>query len=423
MKQQQHRLQHEVCQGLNNALLAVVQALGAGVPCPDLPCLLLHRVCFCRVLFTSDVLANAITLLILGTGLIRLLVNLPDDHGKEVYLGPKHWLTHVTIAIPAYVFTSLGPLALLLAKPQTYFQHRMIIVTAVRLMRLLMLHLTVAASNSAAAPTIAKIAVARAWEAPNTGLVIVIVQPLAYYMHHMLYLLPWQFAGVFQLASTVGVLHWYGKFPCFLQQAQQAAGVGQHPWQEKASYACTGLQSYAALVRTAVGAPLSDFSANICDSEAVISVLQIFWTLVCLLVVPVVIIHELERWMKLRYQQQQGPDRGTVSSLAGASSSRGAGSSSFDSGSSSVSSGSSSDFISSAWAGIDPQRRSVNTLTLAEMDRLTDCSASAGSTCGHAVMLLLVLVLGLPVLWLVAEFLAEVFEANRDCAAVLGAVH
>jgi hypothetical protein len=38
-------------------------------------------------------------------------------------------------------------------------------------------------------------------------------------------------------------------------------------------------------------------------------------------------------------------------------------------------------------------------------------------------MLLLVLLLGLPVLWLVAEFLAAVVESNRDCAAVLTAAH
>lgn len=226
----------------------------------------------------------------------------------------------------------------------------------------------------------------------------------------VLYLLPWKAAGAFQLATTCAVLHWCGRFPCFLQQAQQEAGV-QHPWQERASHACNGLQSYATLFRTALGAPLSDFSASICEGDAVISVLQIFWALVGLFVIPTLITHELERWMQLRYQQQQVSQASAVTAQADGSSSSG----------SQLTAGSSSS--SSAWSVSPPPPRSINSMTVAEMVQLTDGPVHAGSACGHAAMLVLVLLLGLPVLWLVAEFLATVFESNRDCAVVLSAAH
>lgn len=156
---------------------------------------------------TSDVLANAVTVLILLFGVVRLQTNLPAAESKNVYLGPHHALTHVSVTVPAYLISSVGPLALLTLKPQTYFKHRTLVVTAIRIKRLVMLHLTLGVlTPSAASPTIARIAVARALEAPNTGLIILLVQPVAYYIHHALYLLPWQLAAPFQLATTVGVL-------------------------------------------------------------------------------------------------------------------------------------------------------------------------------------------------------------------------
>jgi hypothetical protein len=374
--------------------------------------LLLLLVLLRRVLVTSDLLANAITLLVLVIGIIRLQVATADGQAF-VYLGPKHTLTHLACTIPVLLSTCLGPLALMLFRPTIYFKHRMVIVTCVRVLRLLLVHLTVSAPNSAAAPTIARIAVARAWESPNTGLVILVTGVVVYYLHHFIYLLPWKLAGTFQLATTCAVLHWCGRFPCFLQQAQREAGVVQHPWQERASHACHDLQSYAALFRTALGASLSDFSASICEGEAVISVLQIFWALVGLLVIPTLTTHELERWMCLRYQQQQVPQASTVTAHheRGASSSRG---SQFAAGSSRSRSG---------WSVEPLPPRSINSVTAPEMLQLTDGPAHAGSACGHAAMLVLVLMLGLPVLWLMAEFLAAVSELNRDCTAVLTASH
>lgn len=139
----------------------------------------------CRVLVTSDLLANAVTLLVLATGIIRLQVANQTDGQGFVYLGPKHTLTHLACAIPVLLCTCVGPLALMLFKAPTYFKHRMTIVAFVRVLRLLLVHLTVSAPNSAAAPTIARIAVARAWESPNTGLVILVAGVAAYYAHHV----------------------------------------------------------------------------------------------------------------------------------------------------------------------------------------------------------------------------------------------
>lgn len=140
------------------------------------------------MLVSSDVLANAITLIIFALGVLRLQNNLPLDESRNVYLGPKHAATHVCSVFLACVVTSIGPLVLLRFQPQLYFKHRVPIVIAVRLMRLAVIHLTLN-SHPMAAP-IARISVARALEAPSKDLIILIAQPMGYFMHHSMYLLP-----------------------------------------------------------------------------------------------------------------------------------------------------------------------------------------------------------------------------------------
>jgi hypothetical protein len=363
------------------------------------------------VLVTSDALASAITVLILLFGVVRLQTNLPDGASKDGnHLGPKHTLTHVTVTVPAYILTSVGPLALLLLKPQTYFKHRMAIVTAIRIKRLLMLHLTLGVTYpSAFAPTIARIAVARALEAPNTGLVILLVQPVAYYIHHAMYLLPWQLAAPFQLATTVGVLHWNARFACFLQGAHPA--VVNLPWFARAKQACESLQAYASLLSNILGLPMSDFSHTVCRGENVVSSLQMFWTIVCLFVIPLCITIELERWMRLRYHQQQAAAEGS-SQLSSSSRPH----SGYDPGSSSAGSWQLPATASSSTQL--PTGRNINSFSIAELNSLTEGPCKAGSVSGHAFMLLLVLLLVLPLVWLLAELLAEGFVASRDCAAV-----
>jgi hypothetical protein len=271
---------------------------------------------FTRVLVSSDILANAITLIIFALGVLRLQTNLPLDESRNVYLGPKHAATHVCSVFLAYVVTSIGPLVLLRFNPHLYFKHRVPIVVAVRLMRLVVLQLTLN-SHPMAAP-IARISVARALESPSKGLIILVTQPMAFFMHHSMYLLPWRIAVLFQLATTAVLLRWYAWFPCFVGQALGSST--SHPWQNTASQACGSLQSYAALARAGLGAPLTEFSATLCDGPSALAVLQTFWTLVCLFVVPIALTHELERWMKLRYQQYL-EDAGSSAASGGSGSS------------------------------------------------------------------------------------------------------
>lgn len=127
------------------------------------------------------------------------------------------------------------------------------------------------------------------------------LQPQAYYGHHILYLLPWQFAALFQVATAVAVLHWFAKFPCYTP----ALGSGAtYPWQLRASQACSSMQSYSALLRSALGAPLSEFSLHACSPESgadALQVLQVFCTLVCLVLVPISISHEVSQGGGLRW--------------------------------------------------------------------------------------------------------------------------
>lgn len=389
---------------------------------------------FKRVLLSSDVLANVTGLLIAVLGVARLSAHLPEDHSfQDVYLGPRRPAFHLFVAFPALLMTSLVPLLWLLCKPQSYFRHRTATIATVRLLRLLLQVLTLV-TPSAAAP-LARIVAARAWAQPHKGFRILLVMPMAFYMGHALYLLPWRSAALFQLASTSTVLHWLWRFPCFLlgeqQQQQQwataagalsAASVLQGgsaagpPREVRAVLSCNTLQSHAALLRTALGTPLSEFSRDVCSGASAVQAVQVFCTLICLLVIPVVVSHELERWMRLQYAQGSAP----------------AGMDRASSGASIASSGSSSSSVSASHASIDGSwarsavaastGRSIDSLSMAELEQLAGSSLQAGSVCGSCCgMLLLAVLLLVPALWLLTKFLVGVFATNTDCATVLAA--
>lgn len=113
-----------------------------------------------------------------------------------------------------------------------------------------------------------------------------------------------------------------------------------------------------------------------------------WWTMVCLLVIPTGITIELERWMRLRYHQQQvaAESQSSLSRLASV----------YDAGSSSAGGWPAAGTGSS---GTQVQAtRSINSLSLVEINRLTEGPCKAGSVSGHAFLLLLVLLLVLPLL-------------------------
>jgi hypothetical protein len=133
----------------------------------------------CRVLFTSDALANS-TLIFLAFGIARLRANLPEHRSIQdvLYLGPKQPMFSLWAALPAYLCTSVIPLAWQLRWPDSYFKRRTAVVTAIRVVRLVFAAMTLGA-YSASAPTLARIGFARALQAPNKAVAILIFQPQA----------------------------------------------------------------------------------------------------------------------------------------------------------------------------------------------------------------------------------------------------
>jgi hypothetical protein len=404
------------------------------------------------VLSTSDALANVTTLLILVLGFIRMYQQLPQ-HGsmQGAFLGPERPFFHMTFAIPAYALTSVWPMLWLYHRPSSYFEHRTAVVTAIRLMRLMVQLLTML--SPLAVEHLAAIIADRMSHKPHHALGMVLGHPLAFYLQHSLFLLPWRRALLFQVVSTATLLNWVWVSPCFLQHAQ--AHISAQPWQDQAAMACSSMQSVAAILRTAVGAPLSELSYDICTGQHAVQVLQLFCALSCLLVVPVTACYLLERCVRRRYQQQQqqqqaqltqqqqhwhDPLAGTTSTLlAGASSSRslGAEASSSHAGMSSSaaaaaatsstrtaamyaanSSSSSNQWGASAEGSyMQPTGRSIHQLTVRDMVELTCGGQEAAAGGSVTCLVVLVLPLVLPVIWLLCEALTQVFAANRHCCA------
>lgn len=394
-------------------------------------------------------LAYATTLAIIALGFARMSEHLPEHQSyQQAFLGRNRPFSHMSFAIPAYVLTSVAPMLWLLISPQSYFRHRMGLILGIRLMRLTVQLLTML-MPSVVAP-LAQIVAARALQQPHKALAIVLAQPMAFYMQHALFLLPWKHAAVLQLVSTLAMLNWAWQFPCILQEAEHHASTPL--WQGRAEVACSALQSYAGVLRTAVGAPLSELSVQMCrDSGSAIQVLQIFSATVCLLIAPVAVCHQLEQWMKQRCLQQQQPEPPSATAAL-------AGMSSGDPNAASSSSGSSSSMLPIGNAGASSSRgsavsignpssssssrqqpllqgrlsssngsgrvvRSIDSLSGAELESLTTAGLHGQgmfevcAPCMHVLLLLLLM----PMLWVVSEGLAEVFEAWRNCPAVLAA--
>jgi flagellar biogenesis protein FliO len=311
---------------------------------------------------------------------------------------------------------------------------------------------------------------------------------MVFYCQPVLMLLPWQYVLPIQVASTYSLLVYMRQFPCFLQVGCRAGRFTRWPgsqwlggfvsggfvsavaarwpalsgllaagrcwgetdravllpcvlcalqhvqpdpstyvWQARAKLACSKLQSYAAIVSTAVSSgSLSDHSTTVCEAEgfAGVQALQIFGTILCLFVLPLVVTYEFERWARSRPRgalPQSPPARSNGSTSSSAGSQHSLGSSSASGSGNPGAAGSSNGSVSSRVPPVLqplPQvtRHADFLLDLAE----TEAEAAWG-TCGHVCLLLLVLALVLPVCWLLSELLAEWFAATSSCPSVIAA--
>lgn len=223
-----------------------------------------------------------------------------------------------------------------------------------------------------------------------------------------------------------------------------------YTWQGRAEASCSKLQSYTALVSTAIGGNLSEHSSTVCQGMSGLQALQIFCTILCLFIVPVTVTFEFERWIHRRCSRPfatapLGSSNGSSSSSAASihsvlraesqvSSGGGSGSSSSRQAFSGRSNGSNSSVAgprrsnSSSNAGSGGPSTGASGPTASGATRhndvlwgLVEAGMDAQEIWGHVCLLLLVLALVLPVVWLLSEFLAEYFEASRSCPAVVAA--
>jgi hypothetical protein len=379
-----------------------------------------------QVLASTDALANATTLLLVGTSSARLQEHLPNNqHVTRLHFGPRSPLFSYWVTASVYVTTAAAALLLLARQRQLYFQHRGKIALGLRLLRLVVQLATL--STPAASFNLAAAVLGRVHANPRKAPAMLVILPMAYYLQPAMLLLPWTLSAPIQLVSTCAMLYYMWQFPCYLQHVQDAGGYASTPaWQLRAELSCSRLQSYAAMVASAVGVSVSDFSAQVCEGTRSVQMLQIFGTLLCLLIGPVFATREWENWMAARCADHS-PSR-SGSSIDSISSSRtgrlGSGSSSGAASSSRA--GQSSSGSSSSNGGSSSRRSAPNPPSglPAGADilmQLADIGAQEGCLWRGVVLRVLVLALVLPVVGLFSEVLAEYFAATRDCPALLAA--
>jgi hypothetical protein len=321
-----------------------------------------------------------------------------------------------------YVVSSLFVLALLVCRSQTYFKHRFKICLAMRILRVSVQAATL--MTPSAAFNIASAVISRVSKNPQKAPAMFVILPMAFYLQPALLLLPWQYVVPIHFLAALFLLYYMWQFPCFLTSVQPDPST--YVWQGRAEGSCSRLQSYSAVVSTALGGSLSDYSLTVCEGMRAVQVLQVFGTLLVLFVVPVTVTFELERWLRLRCHQghPQAPSGdsssgswrsadGASSSSAGAAAGRGSSSNGAvgDAGSSSSSSASS--------AGVSSASRHGAPGTHDILLSMAESGAEAGGAWGHASLLLLLTVLVLPIAWLFSELLVGVFESTRDCSSVM----
>jgi hypothetical protein len=377
-----------------------------------------------QVLASTDALANAATLLLVGTSSARLQEHLPNNqHVTRLHFGPRSPLFSYWVTASVYITTAAAALLLLARKRQLYFQHRGKIALGLRLLRLVVQLATL--STPAASFNLAAAVLGRVHANPRKAPAMLVILPMAYYLQPAMLLLPWTLSAPIQLVSTCAMLYYMWQFPCYLQHVQDAAGHASTPaWQLRAELSCSRLQSYAAMGASAVGLSVSDFSAEVCEGMRSVQMLQIFGTFLCLLIGPVCAARDWENWMAARCADH--PPSRSGSSIDSISSSRtgrlGSGSSSGAASSSSSSSraGPSSNGSSRSMRSVQDPHSGLPAGADILM-QLADAGAQEGSLWRGVVLRVLVLALVLPVVWMLSEVLAEYFAATRDCPALLAA--
>lgn len=404
--------------------------------------LLLLHVCYCRVLISTDVLAHETTLLLLAVTFGMIQVHLPSEQHEDVRFGPQQLPLSMASTFLLYGGTAIAVLVLLVRKPDTYLKHRFTICLAIRVTRLVVQLLTL--TTPSAVVSFATVLAVRGQTAPTPqkATAILVLQPIPYYLQPAMLLLPWYHVVWIQLVSTGAMLHWVWFLPCFLHQPSTAP-----VWEPAAEVLCGRAQSYMALLRTAMGGSLSDLSEPVCEGLSGLQALQAFANLAGIFVLPVTATYLLERWVECRcHAQATGHSGATTTSSSSSGGGLGAGgrthsasdaqpASWSQAGSSAGGSSSSSTSRSSLLAHRGGSSSSSSMLQrsgalFSASSLLLPAEPQGGSDrdvavvesfSAHCGMVALVLVLVLPVLWLLAELLAELFVARRDCAAVLSA--
>jgi hypothetical protein len=371
------------------------------------------------VLCNTDAVAHITTLLLVASSTTRLQEHLAQNV-TNLHFGPRHPLFSYWTTAGLYVVSSMFLLALLVCRSQTYFKYRLKICLAMRCLRLYVQAATL--MTPSAAFHIASAVVSRVSKNPQRAPAMFVIQPMAFGLQPALLLLPWQYVVPIQLLSAFTFLYYMWLFPCFLTEVQPDPST--YMWQGRAEVSCSRLQSYSAMVGTALGGSLLDYSSTVCEGMPAVQVLQVFGTLLYLFFVPVTVMFEMERWLRSRCHQ--GPSQ--FESVGGSSSSssqrNGNGAAAVNGGSSSSSNGAVGGAGSSGNSSAHNARASSTSQRGASGTRdfllsMAESGAEAGGAWGHVLLLLLLAVLVLPITWLLSELLVAVFESSRDCFGVM----
>lgn len=334
-------------------------------------------------------------------------------------------------------------LVLMMHRTHLYYKYRTQLTVLNRLLRVL-LQLTAARTPT----TIGFMALgvtsrSLSEESAGKALAVLIFHPLAYNMQQALLVLPVKVAVVLQILNTLTTLWWSRVLPCILKHSAAAGSsntAAAASLYAAAERVCTSAQSYAAwayMTATGQDGVYPSWRGSVCHGVTAVQTLHVFFTLCCMLLLPVAAVASLDAWLTT-HAQMAGTDTANSNSSTSSRSrsiSTTSTASTIDSSSTSSShagaSSSSSTLPHTSPAAYGAGASSSSLLAHSAQQPANQISQervsldarvaaiAAVSQPLHAYYLVLLVPVVLAAFWLVAELLTGWFSTTIDCATVL----
>lgn len=269
----------------------------------------------------ADAIACLLSFVGVISGLKRLIEGRPVSSASA--LGGASFI----VAAFAFISLVLAVVPLLLMAlgshprtPQTtsiYLQHRHTLCWANRLSRLIVMCLLqcypAVACHFANALAVRTSSLA---DSPSQALFLNTAQPLLLWAQQALFIVAWRWAAVLQLINWCTALAWSARLPCLLPlqaaYGQPDASRNTHTgllYEEHAVQTCRGFRYIKALVGSLVGdlSPASVPGAeDMCSGYSAVQLLQVFASILLLLVLPLSVIYYLELLLKRGFLKMNG---------------------------------------------------------------------------------------------------------------------